>query len=284
MRAATDRVGAIDFRFRPVGARSWTRETTYHYLQRMNLEPCPSFEAESLELMFAEMDAASIDVGVIGVPGPTAQRGLDPTPADEVLRIVDAHPDRFVAFGSIETSDVEAAVVRLGELASSGVRGVSIDPSTSRISRRFHARELYPVYEEAGRLGLVVTTTMSSLLGPYMDDCRPEFADRVATDFPDLTVVIQHGGWPYALEAIGAAYKQPNLFIVPGQYIHYGFPGSEHYIAALHHLLQDQLLFGSVYPNCGPLTDLRRIVESWRLPPAVERKYLRDNARRVLGL
>ena len=71
---------------------------------------------------------------------------------------------------------------------------------------------------------------------------------------------------------------------MPGQYIHYGFPGSEHYITALHHLLQDQLLFGSVYPNCGPLSDLRRIIESWQLPAAVEQKYLRDNARRILDL
>ena len=34
----------IDFRFRPVGAQSWTRETTFHYLERMQLDPTPSFE------------------------------------------------------------------------------------------------------------------------------------------------------------------------------------------------------------------------------------------------
>ncbi len=278
------RVQAVDFRFRPIGARSWTPETTYHYLERMNLDPCPSFEEQSLPLMFEEMAAADIEMGVIGVPGPTKDRGLDPTSADAITAIVAEHPDRFVGFGSIEPSDIDAGVRRLGELAAAGLRGVTIDPSTATIHRRFDDRSLYPLFDEASRLGLVVTTTMSSLLGPYMDDCRPEYADRVATDFPNLTIVIQHGGWPYALEAIGAAYKQPNIAVVPGQYIHYGFPGSEHYITALRHLLQDQLLFGSVYPNCGPLPDLRRIVESWQLPAAVERKYLRDNARRILDL
>lgn len=277
-------IAAIDFRFRPVGARSWTRETTYHYLERMNLEPCPSFEAESSQLMFAEMAEANIEIGVIGVPGPTSDRGLDPTSADDIGELVAEHPNRFIGFGSVEPSDVDAAVARIGELAEAGFRGVTIDPSTAATSRRFEDRALYPLYDEADRLGLVVTTTMSSLLGPYLDDCRPEYADRVATDFPNLTVVIQHGGWPYVLEAIGAAYKQPNLYLVAGQYIHYGFPGSEHYITALRHLLQDQLLFGSVYPNCGPLADLRRIIASWGLPPAVERKYLRTNAERVLGL
>lgn len=275
---------AIDFRFRPVGARSWTKDTTYHYLERMDLEPCPSFEAESMDLMFAEMAEAGIEKGVIGVPGPTNSRGLDPTSADDIMDIVAAHPDRFVGFGSVEPSDVEAAVARIGELADAGLRGVTIDPSTAGVSRRFDDRALYPLFDEASARGLVVTTTMSSLLGPYMDDCRPEYADRVATDFPDLTVIIQHGGWPYVMEAIGAAYKQPNIYLVAGQYIHYGFPGSEHYITALRHLLQDQMLFGSVYPNCGPLTDLRSIVSSWELSEAVERKYLRENAERVLGL
>ena len=280
----SDDISVIDFRFRPIGARSWTPETTYHYLERMGLEPCPSFVQQSRELMFAEMDEAGISLGVIGVPGPTGIRGLDPTGSAEIRQIVSAHPDRFVGFGSVEPSDVDAAVVAVGELTAQGMRGVTVDPSTAQISRRFHDRALYPIYEEAQRLGLIVSTTMSCLLGPYQDDCRPEYVDRVATDFPGLTVSIQHGGWPYVREALGVAYKQPNVVIVPGQYVHYGFPGSEDYVTALVRQLPDQILFGSVYPNCGPLIDLRRIVAGWELPPDIERKYLRDNAARVLGL
>ena len=277
-------IAAIDFRFRPIGARSWTPETTYHYLERMGLEPCPSFVSQSRELMFAEMDEAGISLGVIGVPGPTGIRGLDPTGSAEIRAIVDEHPDRFVGFGSVEPSDVSAAVAAVGELASHGMRGVTVDPSTAQISRRFNDRELYPIYEEAQRLGLIVSTTMSCLLGPYQDDCRPEYVDHVATDFPGLTVSIQHGGWPYVREALGVAYKQPNVVIVPGQYVHYGFPGSQDYVTALARQLPDQILFGSVYPNCGALTDLRRIVAGWELPPHIERKYLRDNAARILDI
>ncbi|MYA81173.1 MAG: amidohydrolase family protein [Acidimicrobiales bacterium] len=279
-----DDIAVIDFRFRPIGARSWTPETTYHYLERMGLEPCPSFEAQSVDLMFTEMDEAGIALGVIGVPGPTDIRGLDPTASAEIRQIVSEHPDRFVGFGSVEPSDIGAAVSAVGELARQGMRGVTVDPSTAQISRRFNDRDLYPIYEEAQRLGLIVSTTMSCLLGPYQDDCRPEYADHVATDFPGLTISIQHGGWPYVRETLGVLYKQPNVVTVPGQYVHYGFPGSEDYVTALTRQLPDQILFGSVYPNCGPLTDLRRIVARWKLPPHIERKYLRDNAARVLGL
>jgi predicted TIM-barrel fold metal-dependent hydrolase len=272
----------IDFRFRPVGAQSWTRDTTFHYLDRMFLEPCPSFVEQSEELMFAEMDAAGIAVGVIGVPGPTGIRGLDPRGADAVEDLVEANPDRFVGFGSVEPSDVTAAAEQIRAMGRAGIVGVTIDPSTAEVGRRFHDRALYPLYEEASAAGMLVTTTQSCLLGPYLDDCRPEYVDHVATDFPDLTLVIQHGGWPYVRETIGLLYKQPNVFTVPGQYIHYDFPGSADYVHALRRHGRDQILFGSVYPNCGPLTDLRRIVAGWDLPPEIERAYLHDNAARLL--
>ncbi len=280
---AIDRV--IDFRFRPVGSQSWTRDTTFHYLERMFLEPCPSFEQQSAELMLAEMDEAGIDIGVVGVPGPTAIRGLDPIglSSDQPIDpVVAANADRFVAIGSVEPSDVDAAAAEIRAMGAAGIRGVTIDPSTAAIRRRFHDPGLYPLYEEARDAGMLVTTTQSCLLGPYMDDCRPEYVDHVATDFPDLTLVIQHGGWPYVRETIGLLYKQPNVFTVPGQYIHYDFAGSADYVHALARHGRYQILFGSVYPNCGPLTDLRGIVSGWGLPPEVERAYLHDNAVRLL--
>ena len=277
----------IDFRFRPVGSQSWTRATTFHYLERMFLEPCPSFEQQSAELMLAEMDEAGIAIGVVGVPGPTAIRGLDPRGlADDETGdpMVAANAHRFVAFGSVEPSDVDAAAAAIRAMGAAGMKGVTIDPSTATVRRRFHDGALYPLYEEARDAGMLVTTTQSCLLGPYLDDCRPEYVDHVATDFPDLTLVIQHGGWPYVRETIGLLYKQPNVFTVPGQYIHYDFAGSADYVHALRRHARGQILFGSVYPNCGPLTDLRRIIAGWDLPPEVERAYLRDNATRLLGL
>lgn len=274
----------VDFRFRPIGTQSWTRDTTFHYLARMRLEPCPSFVSQSTELMFAEMDAAGIEIGVVGVPGPTSSRGLDPSSSVAVADVVAEHPDRFIGFGSVDPSDIDAAIAALGTLAASGVRGVTIDPSTAAVSRHFDDKALYPLYEQAQRLDLLVSTTMSCLLGPYQSSCRPEMVDHVATDFASLTISIQHGGWPYVREAIGVAYKQPNVVLVPGQYVHYGFAGSDDYVTALARQLPEQILFGSVYPNCGPLSELRDIVASWQLPPDVERNYLRDNARRVLKL
>ena len=84
---------------------------------------------------------------------------------------------------------------------------------------------------------------------------------------------------------MGLAYKQPNVYLVPGQYVHYEFPGSEDYVKAANRQLTDQILFGSVYPNCGPLREVMEIVDRLGFASeAIKHQYLEGNARRLLGL
>ena len=278
-------MGAIDFRFRPVGTQSITPELTREYLRKMRLQPAPSFERQDMDLMFQEMDEAGIEMGVIGVPAPTAKPGFESTGNQTIADLVKRFPRRFVGFGSLDAADPARALDEISKVVDMGLVGLTLEPSTSRVTRRFNDRVFYPIFEAAQKRKLPVLTVMSCLLGPYMDDCHPEIVDHVATDFPGLTLIIQHGAWPYSREACGLAYKQRNVYLVPGQYAHYEFPGSEDYVKAANRQISEQLLFGSVYPNCGPLAEVMKIVDRLGFASeAIKRKYLEGNARRLLGL
>ena len=278
-------MGAIDFRFRPVGTQSITPELTRDYLRKMRLEPAPSFERQDIGLMFREMDEAGIEMGVVGVPAPTDKPGFKPTTNEVISEIVKRYPGRFVGLGSIDTTDPVRGLEEIDHVLELGMVGLTVEPSTARKSMRFDDRRLYPIYEEAQKRGLFVVTVMSALLGPYLDDCKPEWVDHVATDFPNLNVVIQHAAWPYSREAVGLCYKRPNVYLVPGQYIHYEFPGSEDYVKAANRQLSDQIMYGSVYPNCGPLKEVMEIVDNLGFASdEIKHKYLEGNARRLLGL
>lgn len=278
-------MGAIDFRFRPVGIQSITRDLTWEFLRKMRLEPAPSFEYQDIDLMFQEMDAAGIDMGVVGVMGPTEKPGFVSSANQSIADVVGRYPDRFVGVGSLDTSDPAQALEEIDHIQDLGLVGLTVEPSTARVPCRFDDRRLYPIYEKAQDLGLPIITVMSCLLGPYLDDCKPEWVDHVATDFADLTVVIQHGAWPYSREAVGLAYKQSNVYLVPGQYIHYEFAGSDDYVKAANRQLSDQIMYGSVYPNCGPLTEVMEIVDGLGFADdEIKFKYLEGNARRLLGL
>ena len=278
-------MGAIDFRFRPVGTQSITPELTREYLRKMRLSPAPSFERQDIGLMFQEMDEAGIEIGVIGVPAPTDKPGFVSTTNEIIADMVKRYPDRFVGIGSLDTADPVSALEEIDHVLELGLVGLTVEPSTARTSMRFDDRRLYPIYEKAQKRGLFMVTVMSCLLGPYMDDCKPEWVDHVATDFPNLTVIIQHAAWPYSREAVGLAYKQRNVYLVPGQYIHYEFAGSEDYVKAANRQLSDQMMFGTVYPNCGPLTEVMGIVDNLGFASDdIKHKYLEGNARRLLGL
>jgi hypothetical protein len=278
-------MGAIDFRFRPIGTQSITPVLTYEYLRKMRLKPAPSFEQQDIELMFQEMDEAGIDMAVIGVPAPTEKAGFISSTNRVISEYVKQYPNKFFGLGSLDTSEPSKCVNEIDHILDLGMIGATMEPSTAKISMRFDDKQLYPIYEELQRRGLLLVTVMSALLGPYLDDCKPEWVDHVATDFPELNIVIQHGAWPYSREAVGLAFKQSNVYLVPGQYIHYEFAGSEDYIKAANRQLSEQILFGSVYPNCGPLTEVMDIVDNLGFANSVIKKnYLGDNARRLLGL
>lgn len=278
-------MGAIDFRFRPVGTQSITRELTWEYLRKMRLQPAPSFERQDMDLMFREMDEAGIEMGVIGVPAPSDKPGFESTGNKVIAALVKRHPKRFVGFGSLDAANPATALQEIERVVDLGLVGLTLEPSTSRVRRRFDDKVFYPIFEMAQKRKLPVLTVMSCLLGPYMDDCHPELVDHVATDFPELNLIIQHGAWPYSREACGLAYKQHNVYLVPGQYVHYEFPGSEDYVKAANRQLSDQMLFGSVYPNCGPLSEVRQIVNNLGFAnEEIKTKYLEGNARRLLGL
>lgn len=129
-------MGAIDFRFRPVGTQSITPELTWEYLRKMRLSPAPSFERQDLNLMFQEMDEAGIEMGVIGVPAPTDNPGFVSTANETIAQMVNTYPDRFVGFGSLDTSDPAQALEEIDHVLELGLIGLTVEPSTARISRR----------------------------------------------------------------------------------------------------------------------------------------------------
>tara|TARA_B100001248_G_C27360824_1_gene446370 strand:- start:413 stop:1252 length:840 start_codon:yes stop_codon:yes gene_type:complete len=278
-------MGAIDFRFRPVGTQSITRELTYEYLRKMKLNPAASFESQDIDLMFQEMEEADIEKAVIGVPAPTDKEGFVSTGNKKIAKYLKRYPKKFLGLASLDVSELKCCFDTIEYSVDNGFIGVTVEPSTSRSAARFNHKSFYPLYEELQRRDILLVTVMSALLGPYMDDCKPEWVDHVATDFPGLRIVIQHGAWPYSREAVGVCFKQPNVFLVPGQYLHYEFAGSDDYVIGANRQLGEQILFGSVYPNCGPLKEVMEIVNNLGFKnPVILKNYLGDNARRLLKI
>jgi len=207
---------------------------------------------------------------------------------DAVYRIVQEHPDRFVAgcltLNPLEDDDMVKVVE--AEVKERGFKGVNIVNFSCRL--RANDKRFYPVYAKCQELGILVIMQVSTnfTVDRTIDYCRPIYLDEVACDFPDLTIVATHGGWPWVTEMVAIAWKHPNVYIdtsaVSPKYI--GTPGTgwEPLVVYGNSLLQDRVLFAteSMVPQKRCIEEIRALP----LKDMVKEKWLGDNAARLLGL
>jgi hypothetical protein len=133
---------------------------------------------------------------------------------EAVAAIASRHPDRFVPFAGADITRGSAAVRELEHwIRDRGFRGLSLRPFMIGLPPT--DRYYYPFYEKCVELDIPLsihasanwTTARPSELG------HPRHFDVVACDFPELRLILSHGGYPWVLEACLLAWKHPNLYL-----------------------------------------------------------------------
>lgn len=212
-------------------------------------------------------------------------------PVEYMAWLEKQYPDFIISFPAINPKKgMKAAIADLEETAGRGLRGVKLypcfwgDPSE---------KEYYPLYEKALELGLIIMFHMGSQIAPgaRLKWCRPYLLDDVAMDFPGLTIVMAHLGWPWLAEAVmGVGRKDPNVFLDTGSLTpsqHWGpgfsFTANEGLYMYIEQRIPHKLLFGSDWPNAYAGEMLGRFLT---LPVSDEfkRRFLGENARAILKL
>lgn len=154
----------------------------------------------------------------------------------------------WIGVGAVEIDlPVSKMLAEVEEIGRLGLRGVNLDPGMAVPARCPDARELFPVYEACAAFGLPVFLMSGPNAGPTLDYTRPDRFGKVASTFPDLKMVIGHGGWPYVEEMLGVLFRYENLVVCPDIYL--GLASSEAYVrAARSEFLRNQLVFATGFP------------------------------------
>lgn len=205
-----------------------------------------------------------------------------------VAAMVDAHPDVFVGFGSVDPHKGEAAVVATYEAHRLGLRGLKFHPSAQVFSP--NDRLVYPILEVAAELGLVcLFHTGATALGRGMPGgggvrhrhAHPLLLDDVAADFPNLNIIMAHPSAPWQDEAIAIATHKPNVYLELSGWSPKYFPPA--LTKAVQGPLAERTLFGTDFPFLTP----DKWIRDWdtlEMPSDVTRAVLHDNAVRLLSL
>jgi len=206
---------------------------------------------------------------------------------DWVARYCRNHRDRLIPVGSVHpgvTPDADAETRRILGL---GIRLIKIHPPHQEFRANAYRDDLpglEAVYARAqeARVPVMVHTGTSIFRGARSRLGDPMDVDDVAVDFPELTIIVAHGGRPLWMEeAFFLARRHPGVFLevsgIPPAKLPAYFPRLS--------LVADKTLFGTDWPSPGVHSVGRNLEAFLALPLAEEdrARILTENAERIWG-
>jgi hypothetical protein len=237
---------------------------------------------KSPEHLLRRLDADGIERAVlVNYPSPDLM-GFTHRVNEYVAEYCKAAPARLIPMGGVHPRFAQDAAAEVRRAAEAGVRALKIHPPHMAVEPNAYLHgldALRAIYEEAQRLALpvMIHTGTSIFPGARSRAGEPMPVDDVAVDFPDLTIVIAHGGRPLWMEqAFFLVRRFPRVFMdvssIPPKAILRYFP----------RLLEvaDKVLYGSDWPAPGVrsmATNLRDF-RALELPEDAQRKMLETNA------
>ncbi|HEX9377338.1 MAG TPA: amidohydrolase family protein [Actinomycetota bacterium] len=196
-------------------------------------------------------------------------------------------PGVLMGFGSVDPHD-EAAETEMRRCADLGLKGLKFHPTMQRFDPG--ETRYYPLWQAAEELGLIclfhtgtcgIGAGTPGAGGTKIRYSHPAFLDGVGADFPGLTLVAAHFGWPWFMECLAIALHKSNVYIeLSGWAPKYLPPEVRREIGKR---LNAQTLFGSDYPFID-LDRWFREFDELGLPDGAAEPILRGNATRLLGL
>ena len=252
----------------------------------------PDFDATARQMedprnLLAHLDAVGVERAcLINYAAPEVMGlGLDVNAFVSEYASVD--PKRLLPFGGVHprfTKDPEAEIEQL--VSKLGIRGLKIHPPHQLFAPNAYVGgrmpNLWKIYRAAEKLRLPIMfhTGTSVFPGARSKFGDPMALDDVATDFPELTILMAHGGRPIWCDAAFYLVRaHPNIYLdtssIPPARLLEWFPHIEK--------IADRVLFGSDWPGPG-IPGIKEEIEGMRalrLSDDFKEKFFATNARKV---
>ena len=208
--------------------------------------------------------------------------GFTPAVNDWIANYCKIDPHRLIAFGGVHPGSVPDAGMEVDRIAKLGIRAIKIHPSHQALSPNAYVsgnRELAAIYERAQANGLpvMIHTGTSIFPGARNTHAQPILCDDIGVDYPDLVVILAHGGRPlWTNEAFFLVRRHKNVYMdvssIPPQKLLEYFPRIEE--------IADKTLWGTDWPSPG-VSKMNINVEKLNALPlsdVTKSKILYDNA------
>lgn len=264
-----------------LAAYEWTTPGLDAYLRSNGVELDELRRVYSQPANFlALLDRAGVDYGVVLAEHCpiTSGRGSN----EQVLDFCARSGGRLIPFCSVNPYEVANPARELERLVrEQGFRGLKLYPTYQLFYP--NDRIVYPLYAKCLELGVpVMMHTGSSVFpGSRIKYGDPVYVDDIAVDFPDLTIVMAHGGRPFWFDrALWMARLHENVYFdlagLPPRRVPGYFPELER--------VAGKVMFGTDWPGVPSFEGNWAAARELPLPAPALDAILGGNAARLLGL
>ena len=196
-------------------------------------------------------------------------------------------PGALMGFGSVDPHD-DIALDEMARCAGLGLKGLKFHPTMQQFDPG--EERFYPLWAKAEEVGLIclfhtgtcgIGAGTPGAGGTKIRFSHPGFLDAVGADFPGLTLIAAHFGWPWFMECLAIALHKSNVFIELSGWAPKYLPPEV--VREIGNRLTAQTLFGSDYPFIS-LDRWFSEFDQLGLSPEAKQAILVGNASRLLQL
>lgn len=226
----------------------------------------------TLSQLLQEMDASGIEKAIL-------VSGYGPDSLGWVKDAVIRHPDRLAASHVIDPRDGMKAVRLIDDLVRNhGFRLIRLMAFMAQ--KGYDDAIYYPVYAKCAELGVPVSVNVG-IPGPRVPSkCQDPFAlDEVCSFFPELKIVMAHGGEPWPDMCVKLMLKWPNLFYMTSAFAPKYVPAP--ILAYLNSRGKERVMWASDYPNLTFDRCMKELAALSIRDASTLENFLAGNARRL---
>lgn len=219
------------------------------------------------------MEKAEIEKALLSISA------ADPQPA---LKVIQAHPDKFVGALTVNPHDGMEAVRKMEKLVKENPVIKAIKVAAFNIQKPYNDKIYYPIYAKCIELDIPITANVG-IPGPLVPgECQnPIYLDEVCWFFPELKVVMTHGGEPWQFLCVKLMLKWPNLYYMTSAFVPSHYP--QEIVSYMNTRGADKVMFATGYPLL-PFERCTKELNDLQLRDHVWAKFLGENAIKIFKL
>lgn len=231
-------------------------------------------QQDHVQYALGEMNKWGIERAMLGISGPNSTN----------LEACRSHPSRFFpSYGANPNNGMEEVRTIRRLHRDHGIKAVTGFPSGLCPQVPINDKKYYPIYAACVDLDIPICLTVG-VPGPRipMEPQKVEHLDEVCWFFPELKIVMRHGGEPWVDLAVKLMLKYPNLYYSTSAF------APKHYPKAIIDYANTRGAHKIMYAGYFPMgLSLERIfteMQAVSFKDDVWPKFLRENAIRVFQL